>query len=56
MNTYVVPIRIHRDQAFDLDHVYDYDVMPPGGNVIGNQVKGVSILDISVDNKEVALF
>jgi hypothetical protein len=30
--------------------------MPPGGNVIGNQVKGVSILGISIDDKEVALF
>jgi hypothetical protein len=56
MNTYVVPIRIHRNQSLDLDHFQDYDIVPPGGNVIGNQVKGVSILDIPVDNKEVALF
>ena len=56
MNTDVAPGGISRDQAFDLEHVQDYDVMPPGGNVIGNHVKGVSILDIPVDNKEVALF
>ena len=56
MNTQVVPVRIHRDQALYLEYVQDYDVVPPGGNVIGNQVKGVSILDIPVDNKEVALF
>lgn len=56
MNTYVIPSRISRDQAFDLEHVQDNDVVPPGGNVIGNHVKGVSILDIPVDNKEVALF
>ena len=30
--------------------------MPPGGNVIGNHVKGVRILGVSIDNKEVAVF